>query len=290
MVLALGLMATGVSAQSLELGGQPGENVGRPGVRAPGLLVESGIVRFNQGFDAQAAENDPDLRLEIINEFFRNVFAQLNVLIQLLPGLINPDPGNPGDGGGGGLIDQIVMTEVAHDGNVVFVELLNLTGIQTRLNGFRFSDGDAVSPSLPQIELDRDDSIVVQLGGDTQSPIADFIIGFRVQSLQTGELGLYSFRSVTGDTFPIENADFMVDYLQWNNDPMDDRNPPLEAVAAQANLWTTVDTIPTSLTSNSFRLAANAERRQGTRSNDITVVPFAENTLGTPESQLPAQP
>ncbi len=286
-LLVVLVAATGASAQFVDDGAGPGQNAGRPGFRSPGILVQNGIVAFNQGSDiTEPEENDPDLRLEIINEFFRNIFAQLNILINLLPNLINPDPTAPIGGGGGGGIDQIVMTEVAHNGTVVFVELLNLSGVETRLNGFRFSDGDAVSPPLPQIELDRDDSIVVQLGGETQSTFADFIVGFRVQSLATGELALYNFDGVEGGTFPIDDDNFIIDYIQWNNDPTDDRDPPLEAVATQANLWISVDTIPSSLTSSSFRLAGDAERRDGTRSGDITIVPFAENTLGTPESQL----
>lgn len=288
VVLFAGTSAFG---QFVDDGAGPGQNAGRPGFRSPGILVQNGIVSFNQGPEiTQPDENDPDLRLEVINEFFRNIFAQLNVLINLLPTLLNPGTGIPGGGGGGGQVDQIVMTEIAHNGNVVFVELLNLSGIQTRLNGFRFSDGDTVSPPLPQIELDRDDSIVVQLGGETQNSLADFIIGFRVQSLSTGELALYNFDGLDGDAFPIEDSSFITDYIQWNNDPTDDRDPTLEAVATQANLWNSVDTIPSSLSSNTFRLAADAERRDGTRSADITVLPFSDNTLGTPESQFTPMP
>jgi hypothetical protein len=290
--------ASGATAQFLDSGGGPAENNGNRGSRAPGILVREGITNFLQGPEITRPEPvKPNYRLLLTDELLRNVFAQLNVLISLLPtvlqpgNVVPPPGGNIGGGGGnfgGGQIGQLVMTEIAHNGSVAFVELLNLSGVQTRINGFRFADGSSVSPALPQIELDLNDTIVIQLGGETQNSLADVLLGFRVQSVNVGELALYNFQSAPEGELPTEDSSFMIDYIQWNNDPRQDPTPPLESVASQANLWTSIDFINTSLSGMSFRLNADAERRINTGSRDFDIVPFAENTLRTAESQRAA--
>jgi hypothetical protein len=290
-VFTLLSLTPGAGAQFVDPGNSPGENVGSPGARRPGLLVQAGIGRYQEGPEiTRPAPMDPEFRLNLLNDLLRNIFAQLNVLIPFLPDFLNPDGDGGGGGGGGGGgtggFDDVVITEIAHDGNVVFVELLNQTGIELRLDGFRFSDGIATTPALPGVELLRNETHVVQLGGDTQSEMADTFLLFRVQSINSGELAIYNFRSITDGAFPLDDPNFMIDYIQWSDDDQD-RDPPLESTAVAANLWSSIDFIPMSLANNAFRLNANAETRDNSRSLDFTLVPFADNTLGTPESQLP---
>jgi hypothetical protein len=264
----------------------PGANLRSFRSRRPGLWVLRGISNHIEGPNITAI-GPPDIPLKqlLLVELFNNLFAQLDGLIQFLPRLLDPTPGQPDPGGGGsvGRTDDIVMTEVAHNGDVVLVELLSRSPIEVRLDGWRFADGIGVSPPLPVIELDRNASIVVQLGGETQSPLADFLIGFRLQSITAGELALYDFSRITDGSLPVDDPDLMKDYIQWDNE---ERDPPLEVIAQAANLWTSIEFINASLASSSFRLAADAEAQDGTSARDFIVVPFAENTLGVPESQL----
>lgn len=284
--------ATEVAAQLEGAGNSPAENVANRAARSPGRLVQQGIARHQFGPEiTRIGTPDIPVRQLVLAELITNLLAQINSFIGLIPTFLADQPATPGPtpGGGGGVavggVDDVVMTEVAHDGNVVFVELLSRSPIQIRLQGWHFSDGSSVSPSLPVIELDPNASIVVQLGSETQSPLADLLLGFRVLDITSGELALYNFAGVSEGLLPIEDAGFMVDYIQWNNDPTTNRNPPLESVAAAANLWTPVDAIPSSLANMSFRLAADAEGRTTTASRDFIIVEFSQNTLGVPESQ-----
>jgi len=275
------------SAQVADPGGSPVENLRNRGAHRPGLRVQAGIARHNQGPDiSDPGPADPEYRIAALDELLRNLFAQLNVLIDFLPSIL--DPGTTPGGGGGGGVNDLVMTELAHNGDVAFVELLNRSPLRLSLEGWVFSDGTTVSPSLPPLQIERDETIVVQLGGDSQSDLADFVMGFRLQNLPAGELALYDFSGVSAGLLPIENANLMIDYIQWNNEDRE-RDPPLEVVAAQANLWTAIDAIPVALTNQSFRLNATAESRDSTSSSDFTVVDFSANTLGTPESQSTPQ-
>ncbi len=279
------------SAQFVDQGNSPAENVTTRGARAPGALVRAGIALHTSGPEiSNQAEPDLNLRQNILIDLIQNLFATLSGLVFFLPTLFQPgaDPPAVGGGGGGGSgigLDDIVMTEVAHDGNVVFVELLNRGPIEQRIEGWRFHDGINLSPALPVIELDRNATIVVQLGSETQSPVADILLGFRVQSVVSGELALYNFSSVTGDTFPIDDSGFLIDYVQWDDDN-EERDPPLESVAVQASLWGEIDFIQSTLSTTSFRLEADAESRNTSSARDFLVVPFAENSLGLPESQF----
>ncbi len=300
IVALLGFLACstpGALAQFVDPGNSPGENTSSPGARRPGLLVQAGIVRHQQGPEiTDPAIPDPNFRRILLNDLLQNIFAQLNVLIPILPGVLFPQDGaGGGDGGAGGgggnvggnvnlALDDVVMTEIAHNGNVAFVELLNITGVQISVEGFRFSDGINTSPALPSILMFRDETIVVQLAGETQSEMADIFLQYRLQSVNSGELALYNFRNAADGAFPIDDPNAMLDYVQWNND-IQQQNLPLEATASAANLWSTVDFVQSSLTNMSFRLNADAERRNNTRSQDIVVVPFAENTLGSAEGR-----
>ncbi len=285
------LGTTVADAQFVDPGGSPTENVANRGAARPGLRVQAGIASHRFGPEiTQTATPDPEYRVVLLEELLRNLFAQLNVFIELLPGIIDGGgtPGPPGPGGGGGAgVNDMVITELAHNGNVAFVELLNRSPLRMSLDGWVFSDGSLVSPSLPSLEIERNTTIVVQLGGDTQSPEADFLMGFRLQNLPAGELALFDFSQVSEGLLPIENPDLMIDYIQWNDEDRE-RDPPLEQVAARANLWTSIDAIPSSLAATSFRLAASAESRDSTSSGDFIVVDFGDNTLGAPESQQPA--
>ncbi|MEE9296812.1 MAG: hypothetical protein V3W34_17850 [Phycisphaerae bacterium] len=270
--------------------GSPAENVANRGGRRPGLMVAAGIAQHRFGPEiTRPADSDPEDRLaeNLIITFLRNLFATLSGLIPFLPNLL-ADTGTttpPATGGGGGGLDDIVMTEIAQDGGVVLVELLNRGPIETRIDGWRFADGTNVSPPLPVIELDRNATVVVQLGGETQNPLADLLLGFRVLSVTAGELALYDFSTVSGDSPPIEEARFMIDYLQWNDDDQE-RDPPLEEVAVRASLWSEIDFIQAPLANITFRLDSGAEGRTTTSSRDFLIRPFADNTLGVPESQL----
>lgn len=279
-------LAAAAQAQYVDPGGSPTENVANRGASRPGLRVQAGIASHRFGPEiTQSASPDPEYRVILLEELIRNLFAQLNVLIDFLPDLIGggTTPGTPGGGGSAG-INDIVMTELAHDGNVAYVELLNRSPLRMSLDGWVFSDGDLISPSLPPLEIERNDTLVVQFGGDVQNPDANFIIGFRLQALPAGELALYDFSGVSPGLQPLENSNLMIDYIQWNNEDQE-RDPDLETIASQANLWTAIDAIPSSLTNTSFRLAAAAESRDGTSSGDFIVVDFSSNTLGVPESQ-----
>ncbi|MCH7526413.1 MAG: hypothetical protein IID39_03155 [Planctomycetes bacterium] len=263
-------------------GSSPGANLRSFRDRQPGDWVQRGIANHILGPNiVEVGRPDIPVRQLILVDLFRNLFAQLGALTQFIPALFQPGEQVPLDASGGG-VNNIVMTEIAHDGNVVFVELLSRSPIQFRLDGWRFADGIGVSPPLPVIELDRNAVLVVQLGGETQSPSADLLLGFRVQSIATGELALYDFSTVTDGSLPIDDPAFMMDYIQWDNRQ---RDLPLEVVAQSANLWTSIDFVNASLANSSFRLAAAAEGRERTSSRDILVVSFAENTLGIPESQ-----
>lgn len=275
-------------AQGADPGASPMENLRARGAHRPGLWVQQGIARHQFGPEvSRSATPDPEYRLAILDELLRNLFAQLNALVRFVPGLLDPGTDTPGIviGGGGG-VNDVVITEIAHDGNVAYVELLNRSPLRLPLDGWVLAYGDLISPSLPPLELERNMSLVIQLGGDTQHPLADFVMGFRLQSVDAGELALYDFSHVSAGLLPIENPDLMIDYIQWNNEDRE-RDPPLESVAAAANLWTSIDAIPVSLANSSFRLDAGAEGGDSTSSRDFTVVDFAGgNTLGTPESQL----
>lgn len=291
LVAALSGGVPRVSAQFLDSGNSPAENVRNRGSRSPGIMVQAGIANHSNGPEiSQQAPPQLNLRENLLVVLIQNLLATLSGLVSLLPTLFVGPNVPPSAGGGGGTtvgLDDVVMTEIAHDGNVAFVELLNRGPIQQRLNGWRFHDGNGLSPALPVVELDRNVSIVVQLGGETQSPAADVLLGWRVQSLAAGELALYNFSQVTGDTFPIDDATLMIDYVQWNNDNVE-RDPPLEPVAVQASLWSEIDFIQASLSGMTFRLDAGSEARNTTSSRDFMVLPFDQNSLGVPESQLPA--
>ena len=279
------------SGQFVDQGNSPAENLRQRGARRPGLMVQAGIARHGQGPEI-SAQAPPDLnyRVTLLSDFFNNFLSQLQTVISLLPAILSAGPQVPGVGGpaqGGRGINDLVMTEIAHNGNVVFVELLSRAALRISLAGWHFADGNGVSPALPQIVLERNESVVVQLGGETQDPLADIILGFRVQSLSAGELALYDFSQISGGLLPVEDPNLIMDYVQWNSDTQGlDRNPPLESVAASSNLWTSVDAIRSSLANTSFRLNSDAEARTSTASRDFTFVSFGENTLGTPESQL----
>ena len=274
-------IATG---QFIAGGNGPGANVRERQNRQPGMMVRAGIARHVLGPDITARESpDPEYRLTLLNELISNVLAQLNLLIGFLPTLLDGGSGLPGGGGGGG-VNTLVITEIAHNGTVVFVELLSRAPLRFSLSGWHFAEESGVSPSLPPIVLERNESVVIQLGGEVQDPLADAILGFRVQSLSAGELALYDFSESTGGLLPIEDSRLMVDYVQWNSDDRD-RDPPLEEFATEANLWSGVDAIRFSLSNMSFRLTAGAEGRSSSSSREFIVVPFGENTLGTPESQ-----
>ncbi len=304
IVLALILTVTSFAprahAQFVDNGNTPAQNVRNRGARSPGLLVRAGIANRAQGGNiTQAAPPDLNLRVNLLTELIRNIFATLAGLVPFLPTLFdNPtDPvggGNTGGGGGvaggdtglgGGVgLDDVVITEVAHNGNVVLVELLNRGPIQQRIDGWRFHDGINVSPPLPVIELDRLATIVVQLGGETPVVGADAFLPYRVQSIASGELALYNF-SPDEDVLPIEDSSRLIDYIQWNDTTLE-RDPPLENVAVSANLWGEIDFIPSSLANMTFQLDGAAEPRMTTSSQDITIAPFSENTLGTAGSAL----
>ena len=254
-------------------------------------MVSAGIAEHRFGPDiTRPADSDPEDRVveNLIITFLRNLFATLSGLIPFLPTLL-PDSGTslPPSTGGGGL-DDIVMTEIAQDGLVVLVELLNRGPIETRIDGWRFADGLNVSPSLPVIELDRNASVVIQLGGETQSSLADLLLGFRILSVNSGELALYDFSSAADGTTPTDDASLMIDYVQWNDDDQE-RDPPLEAVAVRANLWSEIDFIQAPLANITFRLESDAEGRTTTSSRDFLITLFANNTLGVPESQFVAE-
>lgn len=272
--------------------GSPAENVANRGGRRPGLMVSAGIAEHRFGPEiTRPADSDPEDRLveNLIITFLRNLFATLSGLIPFLPTLLSA-PGTippPSTGGGGGL-DDIVMTEIAQDGGVVLVELLNRGPIETRIDGWRLADGLNVSPALPVIELDRNASVVIQLGGETQSALADLLIGFRILSVNSGELALYDFSNVPDGETPTDDANLMIDYVQWNDDDRE-RDPPLEAVAVSANLWSEIDFIPAQLANTTFRLQSSAEGRTTTSSRDFLIRPFTDNTLGVPESQFVAE-
>lgn len=265
-------------------GSSPGANLRTFRDRRPGDWVQRGIANHILGPNiVDVGRPDIPVRQLVLVDLFRNLFAQLDALVQFLPRLVAPTGLPPISGGSIGQIDDIVMTEIAHDGDVVLVELLSRSPIEVRLDGWRFADGTGVSPPLPVIELDRNATIVIQLGGDTQNPLADLLLGFRLQSIPTGELALYDFSRVTDGSLPVDDPNLMIDYIQWDNE---ERDPPLEVIAQSANLWSSVDFINAPLTNSSFRLAADAEAQDGTNSRDFIVVPFVENTLGVPESQF----
>lgn len=289
-VLVMGGATVGWAQDALpQAGNSPAENVAQRGAVRPGLRVQQGLARHRTGPEiSRQAQPDPEYRINLANELFRNLFAQLSALINLIPDIIDGGT-TPPPGGGGGGVNDIVMTEIAQNGTVAFVELLNRSPIRTSLSGFRFSDGTMVSPALPPLEIERNVTLVVQLGGETQNPLADILLGFRVQSVNAGELALYDFTGVTGDVLPIENADFMVDYVQWSDTNLD-RDTALEVIASEANLWTTVDFIRSSLQNMTFELNANAEGRQSSSSNDFTLGAFEDNSLGIPGSQMTETP
>ena len=272
--------------QFADPGGSPSENLRNRGAMRPGIRVREGIAQHTFGPEiTQQVRPGPQYGLELQNEFFRNFFASLTALVNLLPQILNPGDGGPSVPGGGGSINDVVMTELSHDGNVAFVELLNRSPIRISLAGFAFSDGRLVSPRLPPFEIERDVTFVVQFGGDRQADEADVLLGFRLQSIPNGELALYDFSGLSAGEMPIEDADRMIDYIQWNDDDQQ-RDPTLESIASAASLWSTVDAIPASLSNRTFRLTANAEGRQNTTSGDFIVNDFSQNTLGLPESLL----
>ncbi len=277
--------------QQIDPGNSPAENVRSRGARRPGLMVQAGIARRQNGPDVTLTEPPrPEYRLTFVNELLRNLFSQLNVLIGLLPNILNqstPAPGFIGGGGTGGVVgasgvSDVVMTEVAHNGNVVFVELLNLGPLRVRFDGWVFASEDSVSRSLPPLSLELNESLVIQLGGERQNSVADALIDFRIQSVTAGELAIYDFSGVADGLIPIEDSNLMVDYIQWNDDPLRQRDPPLEPIAVSANLWNAIDAVPSSLANMTFMLDSGARRRDSTSSNDITIAPFDSNTLGTP--------
>ena len=275
------------TAQFVDQGNGPAANVRQRGARRPGLMVQAGIANY-LARPVPTARESPDLnyRVNLLTELITNVLAQLRLVIGFLPTFLDGGSGLPGGGSfGGGGVDTLVITEIGHNGSVVFVELLSRAPLRFSLSGWHFADESGVSPSLPPIVLERNESVVIQLGGEVQDPLADTILGFRVQSLSAGELALYDFSQSTGGLLPIENSRLMVDYVQWNNDDRD-RDPPLEDIAVDANLWSGVDAIRSSLSNMSFRLTAGAEGRTSSSSREFIVVSFGENTLGTPESQL----
>lgn len=286
LLVTLGALAPHGAAQIIDPGNNPHENVANRGIRAPGAVVRAGIASAINGPEiTQPAPPEIRLRENLLVDLIQNLLATLAGIVPLIPsdGDGNPPPNDGGSGSGD--VRNIVMTEIANDGNVTFVELLNRGPIQVRLTGLRFSDGMQVSPSLPVVELDRNATLVVQLGGETQRDFADLLLGFRIQSLSAGELALYDFSRDLTEPFMVEDSTLMIDYLEWSNATLEP-DPPLESVAVSANLWNGIDFVPTTLSNMSFRLAADAESRRSTGSRDYMVVAFDENTLGTPESQL----
>ena len=273
------------TAQFVDQGNSPAENVRQRGARRPGLMVQAGIADHVVGPEITARQDpDPEYRINLLTELITNVLAQLRLIIGFLPTLLDGGTGTPGGGGGGG-VDTLVITELAHNGDVALVELVSRSPLRLSLDGWHFADEGGVSRSLPPIVLERNQSVVIQLGIEDQDPLADAVMDFRVQSLSAGELALYNFSQSTGGLLPIEDSRLMIDYIQWNSDDRD-RDPELEAVATEANLWSGVDAIRSSLANTSFRLSAAAEGRTSSSSREFIVVPFEENTLGTPESQL----
>lgn len=286
-VLALVGSASIATAQFIDPGNGPAENVRQRGARRPGLMVQAGIANHVAGPEITASESpDPNFRVRLLTELLTNVLAQLRLVIGFLPTLLDGGSGLPGGGSiGGGGVDTLIITEIAHNGDVALVELVSRSPLRLSLDGWHFADEGGVSRSLPPIVLERNESVVIQLGIEDQDPLADALLDFRIQSLSAGELALYDFSQSTGGLLPIEDSRLMVDYVQWNSDDRD-RDPPLEAIATDANLWSGVDAIRFSLSNMSFRLTASAEGRTSSSSREFIVVPFAENTLGTPESQL----
>ncbi len=301
-VMALGTGSPTAMAQFVDQGNAPAENVRNRGARSPGQMVRAGIAAHAQGSEITDTE-PPDVRLQqtILVTLFENLLALLAGLVSFLPTALAPDPTPPasGDGGTGGgtggigsvssvgdsIDNSIVMTEVAHNGSAVLVELLNRGPILLQLGGLRFHDGVNLSGPLSEILLDRNETKVIQLGGDARSTLADETLTFfRVQSVFNGELALFDFSQTSGDSLPIDDPDLMIDYVQWST-ATQESDPPLEDTAVRAGLWNEILFVPSTLANMSFRLEASAESRRTTNATDIIVGPFADHTLGFPESQ-----
>ncbi|NOS99380.1 MAG: lamin tail domain-containing protein [Phycisphaerales bacterium] len=270
-------------AQVIDGGNSPHENLQNRGSRSPGLLVRAGIDRHRSGPEITQSDPDPHYRLVLINELLQNVFAQLAGLVQII---LRGDT-DPIDGGGGG-VNDVVITELSSNGDVAFVELFNRGALRIGLDGWVFADADDhVSDPLDFVRLERGETVVIQFGGDSRDDAAQVLSPFRLRSLSAGELALYDFSGLPDGSDPVENldnADLMIDYLQWNDEDQE-RDPPLEAFAASASLWNRIDEILSPLADATFRLKASAEGRDSTGSDDFLTGPFNADTLGMPESQ-----
>ncbi len=295
MLASFGGGIPGAAAQFVDQGNSPAENVRNRGARAPGLMVRAGIARHLQGPEITAQEDDPRLRENLLIELIEGFFNLLAGLVLSLPSLLSADTATDTAGGtvitGG--VTNIVISELAHDGSLVFVELFNRSPFEIRLDGWRFHDGNNISPPL-ELKMDPDETKVFQFGGEDQRPFANFIIGFRdFVSGSNGELALYDFSGVTDESQfdqASADADLMIDYLQWNDDNRD-RDQALEGIAADAGLWSAFDSIRAPLTATTFRLEAGAEGTKTNTRSHYQVGAFDSNhTLGFPESLAPAAP
>lgn len=240
--------------------------------RAPGLWVRNALDGPEITQTQEEAETPSRLQGVYI-DLLDAVFAELNLLIPQLPSILNPD------GGGGGGVGTLVITEIANNGTNSFVEVYNPGGVRIELDDWAFCKlGTCSGPNeLVGQAMESDDVRVFQLGG-LRDPNDDFVNG--LVSLEVddslGELALYNLADA-GSRVPEDEPGAIRGYARWSEQPI--QSFGLEDVAVEQGRWGLNTSIESSLPNQAFQLRADSVNVGG-RAEDFIVVSFESNSLG----------
>lgn len=267
---AVGLLPSKTNAQTTEEGSQgswrnaKAANVAQ---RSPGLRIRA-AVDGPEITQTQEQKDAPSRLQQMYIDIINVLFVGLNQLIPLLPELF---PGNEGPVG----IGELVITEVANDGNNSFIEVYNPSGVRIELDDWAFcqSNGCTSQNELAGRVMEAGDILVFQLDGQLNGELANGVITIQVGTT-ADDIGVYDFTGASARD-PLDSV-AMIDYLQWGDIF---QSFGLEDTAIAAGLWVANTSITEDLEEQSFQLRSGALQIGG-NAMDYIVVPFSQNSLG----------
>lgn len=265
------------TAQESETGSKAvNRNARGPAVagRRPGLWVQRGLS--GPEITQTPEERDEPSRLQSVYiDLLTTLFTALNELIPLLPDLFEGQDGVAG-------VD-LVITEIANDGENTFIEVFYPNGPRLELDpwGFCGSEDCTGGLELAGRVMEQGDFLVLQLDGNLDNEVAQGVLSLQVGT-SADEIAVYDFTGV-GERDPGDEV-AMASYIRWG-DPL--QPLPLQDTAIAAGQWPQRNSIEANLRNSSFQLASG--RSLGRNAEAYIVVPFDQNSLGqaTPSNLEP---